>query len=45
MVPEYEHPEVRELLEFPYRLIYRVRTDAIEVLSIAHGRQQLGELP
>ena len=40
-VPEYEHPDVRELVEPPYRLIYRVRPDAIEVLSILHGRRPL----
>ena len=42
VVPEYEAPDVRELLEFPYRLIYRVRADAVEVLAIVHGRRDLG---
>ena len=45
MVPEYQHPDVRELVERPYRLIYRVRPDAIEVLAIVHGRQQRGDEP
>jgi plasmid stabilization system protein ParE len=40
-VPEYDVPEIRELLEFPYRLIYRVGPDAIEVLAILHGRRDL----
>lgn len=43
-VPEFPHPAIRELIE-PYRLIYRVRTDEIEVLSVLHGRRELGELP
>src|SRR5687767_14811823 len=40
-VPEYMQPDIRELLEFPYRLIYRVQPDAIEVLAILHGRQDV----
>lgn len=45
VVPEFNRSDVRELIEWPYRLIYRVRPDAIEVLSVVHGRQELGELP
>jgi toxin ParE1/3/4 len=41
VVPEFERSDVRELLEVPYRVIYRVRADAIEVLAIIHARQQL----
>lgn len=45
IVPEYQHPDVRELIERPYRLIYRVRPETVEVLAIVHGRQQLGDEP
>jgi plasmid stabilization system protein ParE len=41
MVPEFGDPTLRELLEWPYRLIYRVRDDAIEVLAVLHGRREL----
>ena len=44
VVPEFTRVEIRELIESPYRLVYRVRPDAIEVLSVLHGRQQLREL-
>jgi len=44
VVPEFARGEIRELIESPYRLVYRVRPDAIEVLSVLHGRQQLPEL-
>ena len=44
MVPEFARAEIRELIEWPYRLVYRVRPDAIEVLSVLHGRQELREL-
>jgi toxin ParE1/3/4 len=43
MVPEYERPEIRELIEFPYRVIYRRGPEAIEVVAIVHSRQDLGE--
>ena len=43
MVPEYERAEIRELIEFPYRVIYRVSAEAIEVVAILHSRQDLGE--
>ena len=45
MVPEFEQPDIRELIEPPYRLLYRIRADAIEVLAILHGRQDLGSSP
>jgi toxin ParE1/3/4 len=43
MVPEYERAEIRELIEFPYRVIYRVGAEAIDVMAILHSRQNLGE--
>jgi plasmid stabilization system protein ParE len=46
-VPEYEHPEVRELVEAPYRIIYRYQAGAAvaEVLTVVHGRHLLPERP
>ena len=40
-VPEYEDESIRELLEHPYRIIYRVSEDRIDILSIVHGARQL----
>ena len=40
-VPEAPEQELRELLEFPYRLIYRAHSETIEVIAIVHGRQDL----
>ena len=45
IVPEFGRPDLRELVEPPYRLVYRVREDAVEVLSILHGRQQVRDRP
>ena len=45
IVPEVARVEIREFIEPPYRLIYRVHTDAIEVLSIVHSRRESPQLP
>ena len=44
-VPEYPHTDIRELLEKPYRIIYRISTNQIEVLSVMHYRQCLPKQP
>jgi plasmid stabilization system protein ParE len=45
-VPEYDDVTIRELLEQAYRIIYRVRTDRIDILSVVHGSRQLpSEVP
>ena len=43
VVPEFPQDDLRELVEPPYRIIYRIRTDAVEVLAIVHGRQDVRE--
>jgi plasmid stabilization system protein ParE len=45
VVPEVGRVEIRELVEPPYRLIYRVHPDVIELLSVLHSRQQFPGLP
>jgi toxin ParE1/3/4 len=37
--------EVRELLERPYRIIYRVSATSIEILTVKHYRQRLIDSP
>jgi plasmid stabilization system protein ParE len=41
VVPEYEDIAVREILERPYRIIYRVADDEIQILTVMHYRQLL----
>lgn len=41
MVPEYEAPDIREVIESPYRIIYRIKVDQIDVLAVVHGAQLL----
>ncbi len=41
MVLDLEDSALRELVVPPYRLFYRIRPDAIEVLAIVHERRYL----
>jgi toxin ParE1/3/4 len=41
IVPEYEAEDIRELIEQPYRIIYRIKSDQIDVLAVMHGAQLL----
>jgi toxin ParE1/3/4 len=40
-VPEAATSDVRQVLEWPYRVIYRPNADAIEVIAIIHGRRNV----
>ena len=40
-MPDYPNDEIRELLEEPYRIIYRVTEQQIEILTVMHYRQLL----
>ncbi|MBL1274604.1 MAG: type II toxin-antitoxin system RelE/ParE family toxin [Ectothiorhodospiraceae bacterium] len=40
-VPEYDRTDVRELLEKPYRIIYKIKSDQVDVLTVMHNRQVL----
>jgi toxin ParE1/3/4 len=40
-VPEYRRDDPREVLERPYRIIYRVLPNRIDVITLMHYRQLL----
>jgi toxin ParE1/3/4 len=40
-VPEYDAEDIRELIEKPYRIIYRVKQGQIDVLAVIHGARLL----
>jgi toxin ParE1/3/4 len=40
-VPEYQRNDVCEILERPYRIIYKIKSDQIDVLTVMHYRQIL----
>ena len=41
MVPEYRDESIREVIEQPYRVIYRIKADQIDILAVVHGAQEL----
>jgi toxin ParE1/3/4 len=40
-VPEYDRDDIREAIEAPYRIIYRVLPQRIDVLAVIHSARQL----
>jgi toxin ParE1/3/4 len=36
-VPEYDIDLIREVIESPYRIIYHIKPDRIDVLAVIHG--------
>ena len=40
-LPEYPRENLRELLERPFRLIYRITPEQIEIVTVKHYRQKL----
>ena len=43
VVPEWADQAVREILYDPYRVIYEVFPNHVEVLTLSHYRQELEE--
>lgn len=40
-VSEYKREDMREILERPYRIIYRILPDRIDIITVMHYRQLL----
>jgi toxin ParE1/3/4 len=40
-VPEYQTDDIRELIEKPYRIIFRIKADQIDVVAVIHGARLL----
>ena len=38
-VPEYEMDQIREVIEGPFRIIYYIKPDQIDVLAVIHATQ------
>ena len=45
MVPEYQDIDVREVVEPPYRIVYRVTAGRVDVLAVFHGARLLPSDP
>ena len=44
-LPEYPNADLREVLERPFRIIYVVEPERIEIVTIKHYRQNLPRSP
>ena len=42
-VPEYRTHQIRELIEAPYRIIYYVEPNQIDILAVIHSHRQITE--
>ena len=40
-VPEYDLEPIRELIEGPYRILYHIRPDQIDVIAVIHGARNV----
>jgi len=43
MVLEYWSEDIREIIEGPYRIIYRIKRDQVDILAVVHGSRMLTE--
>ena len=41
IIPELANPDIREILFGSYRIIYRIKTDLVEILTVYHGARLL----
>jgi plasmid stabilization system protein ParE len=41
IVPEYEEDTIRELFENPYRIVYRIADQQIDVVAVVHAARRL----
>ena len=41
LVPEYQRETIREVFEGDYRIIYRIRSQQVDVLTVRHGARRL----
>ena len=45
MVPEFNRKEIKELIHGNYRLVYEIKSNRIDMLTIWHVRQSLPQKP
>ena len=41
VVPEFEKPNIREIIEGKYRIIYQLSNDSVEIIRIHHSSREL----
>jgi toxin ParE1/3/4 len=45
VMPEDKRRERREIVMYPYRVLYRVNGDVVIILAVVHGARRLTDLP
>ena len=40
IVPETDLPQIREVMEGPYRIMYHITPDQVDSIAVIHGSQQ-----
>ena len=45
MVPEYQREDIREVIEYSYRMIYLIDEPVTWILAVVHGAKPLPESP
>ena len=40
-VPEYDLEKIREIIERPYRIIYYIKSEQIDILAVIHTAREL----
>jgi toxin ParE1/3/4 len=45
MVPEYHNVEIREVIEGPYRVIYKIKPEQIDIVAVLHSARLLPPNP
>ena len=45
IVPERNDPEIREIIERPYRIVYRVHPDKVEIVTVFHASRLFPDIP
>lgn len=40
-VPEFNHDQIREIIESGYRIIYHIKAERIDIISVIHGAMNI----
>jgi plasmid stabilization system protein ParE len=43
IVPEYKEEHIREVIERPYRIVYRVKKEQVDLLAVLHCARQMSD--
>ena len=42
IVDQFRRPNIREVIDRPYRIVYRIKKQEVEVIEVFHGAQRSG---